>query len=213
MWVTYIHAGWCEQLVCQQRASHLRIMQFSSSESQCSITDSYMMNLPFFRCTVNKQGNTGDGWWDTGAGAWWVDLTASRWVWLCGCQLVNHTDQPRPPLNFDLSGICSARLDSLWRCWWSALTMRCHVFREVLFEDAKHNILPVLLILLVFEEYSGQFLEQYCWKVWGRQDFLNVFESSVFCSLSLHLLQSSVSHDPSEIILIADLLLKKHCLL
>ncbi len=28
-------------------------MQFSSSESQCSITDSCMMNLPFFRCTLN----------------------------------------------------------------------------------------------------------------------------------------------------------------
>ncbi len=61
MWVTYMHAGWCEQLVCQQRASHLRIMQFSSSESQCSITDSCMMNLPFFRCTV-KQAGEHRGW-------------------------------------------------------------------------------------------------------------------------------------------------------
>ncbi len=113
--------------------------------------------------------------------SWWITLISRGLLWTL---------------------ICRESALHVWIPCEDAGAERCHVFREVLFEDAKHNIIPVLLILFVFEEYSGQFLEQYCWKVWGRQDFLNDFESSVFCSLSLHLFQSSVSHDPSEIILI-----------
>ncbi len=176
-YVSYLYSCRLVWTACLSTASiTLKNMQFSSSESQCSITDSYMMNLPFFRCTVNKQGNTGDGWWDTGAGAWWVDLTASRWVWLCGCQLVNHTDQPgllwtlicrESALHVWIPREDAGGAHSLWDVTCSekyCLRMRNTTFYRAFNTSCFWRILwPILRTILLKSLGSARFLK-YFWK-------------------------------------------------